>query len=89
MQYLWSVLTQILMYLSAIFYSVDSFSPNVRNMYYLNPIYLFIRYFRSVVIDGAIPPLWFHVLIAIYSMAALGIGIIIYKKYDTEFLYYI
>ena len=40
-QYLWSVFTQLLMYMSAIFYTIDNYSPMVRNLFLLNPVYLF------------------------------------------------
>ncbi|MCR5737773.1 MAG: ABC transporter permease [Eubacterium sp.] len=89
MRYLWSVLTQLLMYMSAMFYSIESFSYQIRNLFLLNPIYLFIRYFRKVVIDEGIPSPEFHLLMAFDVVVVLGIGAFIYKKYDTEFLYYV
>lgn len=89
MQYLWAILTQFLLYLSAIFYSVDSFPIRAQNAFLLNPVYLFIRYFRKIVIDGEIPSAAFHLLIAFDTFAVLAVGIWIYRKYDTEFLYYI
>lgn len=89
MQYLWSVFTQLLMYLSAIFYSIDSFPPNIQNVFLLNPVYLFIRYFRKIVIDGVIPSRGFHLLMAFDALAALAIGMWIYKKKNHEFLYYV
>ena len=88
-QYLWSVFTQLLMYMSAIFYTIDNYSPMVRNLFLLNPVYLFIRYFRKIVIDGTIPTPQFHLLAAGYALAALGVGAYMYKKYNHEFLYYV
>ena len=89
MQYLWAVLTQLLLYVSAVFYSIDTFSVHARNAFLLNPIYLFIRYFRKIVIDSVIPSPGFHILMAVDTLAVLLLGIWIYRKYDTEFLYYI
>lgn len=89
MQYLLAVLTQLLLYVSAVFYSIDTFSDPVRNAFLLNPIFLFIRYFRKVVIDSAIPSLGFHILMAVDTVVVLLLGVWIYRKYDTEFLYYI
>ena len=89
MQYLWSVLTQLLMYLSAVFYSIDTFPLWARNAYLLNPVYLFIRYFRKVVIEGCIPSPGFHVLMMFDATATVLLGAYIYKKYNTEFLYYV
>ena len=88
-QYLWSVFTQLLMYMSAIFYTIDGYSPMVQNLFLLNPIYLFIRYFRKIVIDATIPTIWFHLLMLADVIIVLGIGCWMYKKYNTRFLYYV
>ena len=88
-QYLWGVFTQLLMYMSAIFYSIDSYSPMMQNLFLLNPIYLHIRYFRKIVIDGTIPSVWFHLLMIADVAIVLGIGCWMYKKYNTRFLYYV
>ncbi len=88
-QYLWNVATQLLMYMSAIFYTIDGYSPMVRNLFLLNPVYLHIRYFRKIVIDGVIPSPWFHLLMLAYVLIVLGFGCWIYKKYNTQFLYYV
>ena len=88
-QYLWSVFTRLLMYLSAIFYTVDNYSVQVQQMFLLNPVYLCILYFRQVVIHGEIPSLMLHALIMLYTLLAVGIGALIYQKYDHKFLYYI
>lgn len=89
MQYLWGILTQLIMWLSAIFYTIDSYSYTVQCLFLLNPLYLYIRYFRKIVIDGAIPTLEFHLLAAAYALVAFGIGAFMYKKYSHEFLYYV
>ena len=88
-QYLWSVFTQLLMYMSAIFYTIDKYSPMVQNLFLLNPVYLFIRYFRKIVIEATIPTIWFHLLMAADVMIVLGIGCWMYKKYNSRFLYYV
>lgn len=89
MQYLWGIMTQLIMWLSAIFYTIDSYSYTVQCLFLLNPLYLYIRYFRKIVIDGEIPTLQFHMLAAAYALAAFAIGAYIYKKNNHEFLYYI
>jgi len=88
-QYLWTVFLQLLMYMSAIFYSIDTYEPMIRNLFLLNPIYLFIRYFRKIVIDATIPSVWFHLLMLADVVIVLGLGCLIYKKYNTKFLYYV
>ena len=88
-QYLWSVFTQLLMYLSAIFYSIDTFPQMARNLFLLNPIYLHIRYFRKIVLENTVPSVWFHLLMLADVLIVLGIGCWMYKKYNTKFLYYV
>jgi len=87
-QYLYEIFTLLLMYLSAIFYTTNSYSEKVQHMFYLNPIYVYITYFRRIVLDGYIPGPGTHFLCAFYAIAALSLGMLIYKKYNYKFLYY-
>ena len=88
-QYLWTVLTQLLMYMSAVFYTIDMYPQDVQDMFLLNPMYLFISYFRQIVIGGSIPATWFHLLMLMYVAIVLGIGCWMYKKFNTRCLYYV
>ena len=89
MQYLWGILTQLIMWMSAIFYTIDNYSPMVQNLFLLNPIYLYARYFRKIVIESTIPTLQFHLLGLAYALIAFGVGAWMYKKYNHRFLYYV
>lgn len=60
-----------------------------QNLFLLNPIYLYIRYFRKIVIEATIPSLEFHLLAAAYAVLAFAIGGWIYKKKNHSFLYYV
>ena len=88
-QYLWSIFSQLLMYMSAIFYTIDGYSYKMQCLFLLNPVYLFIRYFRKIVIEATVPTLWFHLLMAADVAIVLGIGCWMYKKYNHRFLYYV
>ena len=88
-QYLWSIFTQLLMYMSAIFYTIDKYNPTIQNLFLMNPVYLFIRYFRKIVIEATVPTVWFHLLLLTDVIIILGIGFWMYKKYNTKFLYYV
>ena len=88
-QYLYDVFLTLLTYLSAIFYRIDGYSPMTQRLFLLNPVFCYIKYFRLVVIDGAIPSLQFHLLCAFYAVAALTLGFLVYKKNNHKFLYYV
>ena len=87
--YLYDIFTLLLMYMSAIFYEVESYSLTVQRLFLLNPVYCYIKYFRIVTLDGNIPSLSFHLLCAGYALILLLIGGVIYKKNNYKFLYYI
>ena len=89
MKYLYSIFTQLLMYVSAIFYSIDAYPQQMQYIFYLNPVYVYIRYFRKIILDGEIPQFSFHLLAAAYAIIVLIVGAIIYKKKNYKFLYYI
>jgi len=88
-QYLWSIFTLLLMYMSAIFYNIDSYSQTAQNLFLLNPVYVYIRYFRKIVIENTVPTLWFHLIAAGYAIFFFYLGFYMYKKNNTKFLYYV
>lgn len=88
-KYLYDVFTLMLMYLSAIFYNISAYSQQVQYLFYLNPVYVYIRYFRKIIIEDTIPQPSFHLLAAAYALIAIVIGALIYKKKNYKFLYYI
>ena len=88
-QYLYGIFTMLLMYMSAIFYSIETFPQIGRNLFLLNPVYVYIRYFRKIVIERTVPSLWFHLIAAGYALIAFAVGFFIYKKKNHSFLYYV
>lgn len=88
-QYLYGIFTMLLMYMSAIFYSIDTFPQIGRNLFLVNPVYVYIRYFRKIVIENTIPSVWFHLIAIGYALIALWVGFFIYKKKNHSFLYYV
>lgn len=89
MQYLWGIFTQLLMYVSAIFYDTAELPTALRSAFYMNPIFVYIKYFRTIVLEGEIPSLELHALALIYAAVAFTVGAIIYKRYNHKFLYYV
>ena len=88
-QYLYSIFTMLLMYMSAIFYSIDTFPQIGKNLFLLNPIYVYIRYFRKIVLEQTIPTIWFHLIAIGYALIVFAIGSWIYNMKNHSFLYYV
>jgi len=88
-KYLYDVFLKLLGYMSAIFYTVERYDAKVQRLFLLNPVYLFIKYFREIVIESNVPSIQFHMLMLADTIIALGLGFGIYKKYNNKFLYYV
>ncbi len=88
-KYLYDIFTMALMYFSAIFYTTESYSATIQKIFYLNPIYVYIYYFRLVVIYHCIPNIGLHLIAIFYALISIFIGATIYKKKNYTFLYYI
>jgi len=88
-QYLYGIFTTALMYATPIFYTTDIIEADKAWIFYLNPLYYYVTYFRSVVIDGVIPSPMFHVIMLGVSALLFGIGCWMYKKYNHKFLYHV
>lgn len=88
-KYLYDVFTMLLMYFSAIFYTIDAYPSHIQPLFYLNPIFCFIDYFRQIVIYSTIPSILLHGLLFLYTSIVFAIGCWMYKKYNTKFLYYV
>ena len=88
-EYLYDVFLRLLLYCSAIFYNVNRFTPEAQRLFLLNPVYLFIKYYRCIIIDAAIPSIQFHGLMLLYTFFSFFVGCLMYKKWNTRFLYYV
>lgn len=88
-QYLYNIFTMLIMYTSAIFYTVDTYSEFAQTAFYVNPVYCYISYFRQIVIEGMIPSLELHLLCIGYALVFLVLGMFMYHRYNYKFLYYV
>ena len=88
-EYLYSVFLRLLMYCSAIFYTVENYGPRIQRIFLVNPVYLFIKYFRNIIIGPGIPSLEFHLLMLGHTVVFFALGCFLYRKYNTRFLYYV
>lgn len=86
--YLYTVFLRLLSYCSAIFYKVEDLAPACRKFFLLNPIYVYINYYRMIVLEGCMPSVQYHVLCLFYAVAVAIVGWLLYKKKNDQFMYY-
>ena len=66
--YLWPVVTRIIMYASAIFYDVSILPGIMRRLLNCNPLYMCVSYFRELIIHSTVPNISTHLILG--AMAA-------------------
>lgn len=88
-KYLYDIATMLLMYGSAIFYDISRFPDQLQVLFYCNPVYVYISYFRIIVLSEGIPNALIHTLCAVYAIVALIVGRELYRKYNYHFVYYL
>ena len=85
-KYLFSVFLTMLMYLSALFYSVGYLGGIVRSVVENNPIYNYISCFRKVMIYGQLPNQAEVIRMIVWTAAAYTIGVLIFKKTENKLM---
>ncbi len=88
-QYLYNIFCRLLNYLSAIFWQVSILPEQYRDLLKINPLYDYIVYFRSIIIDGMIPSLTDHLICIGYAAVFFLAGCITYKLNNKKFIYYL
>lgn len=88
-QFIWGILSMIWMYLTPIFYPVDILPEKFAWIVEINPLYHFITFIRTLIIDGISPEPIVFVQCAIQSVIVLWIGCCVFKKYEEQFVLYI
>ena len=83
-RHLWSVISMMFMYASAIFYPMEIIPEPFRGYMMLNPLYWIIDQFRCFVYKGILPNGISLINSLLLSLIILICGIIVFKKYEDK-----
>ncbi|MDB0439171.1 ABC transporter [Clostridioides difficile] len=86
MEHIYSVILLVIMYMSAIFYSIDIIDPRFVFIMKLNPIYPVIYVFRDCILYGQITSIKNIILSGIYAIFYIVIGITVFYKNQDKFI---
>ncbi len=90
MQFLWGVFTMIWMYATPIIYPIDILKGSFLLPFQkINPLYHYITFFRTIVIDGISPEPLEYISCIIWALVALAVGGLLFKKTQDQFVLYI
>ena len=88
-QFLWSVLIQIWMYATPIFYPAEIVPEKYRFIIRFNPLYHFIGNCRTVLINGVSPDPRTYIYCLVFALISLAIGSLVFKKTQDKFALYL
>lgn len=88
-QFLWSVVGMMWQYVTPIFYPETIIPASLLPIYRLNPMYQFITFARTCIIQGVspAPQAYFNCMITAAVVLLLGIGV--FKKHQNKFVLYV
>lgn len=87
--HLYSVVTLAWMYLTPIFYSLDIVPARVSILIQCNPMYHYITFFRELLLYGRIPGFATWAFCVGSSLAAMGVGTLVFRKLQRSFILYL
>jgi len=89
MSHLYGVFITVWMYASAVFYPVSILSEELAVVVEVNPLYHFISFFRSIIMEGYFPSITQNLVCLAWSMGALLVGGAFFGKMQKKFILYI
>lgn len=98
LEYLWEVIVMLIMYCSCIFYYIDRVGEDVKHILRFNPLYCIISNVRCVVMEGGsiftsdsfgLSNLSMMIYALVFSVVALFLGIVMFKKNQDKFILHI
>ena len=88
-KHLYGVFITLWMYLTPLFYPIESVSEETQNIIGYNPLYHFIKMFRGMMLDGVLPSFSDNVTCLVTGLTMVLIGLICFKKSQDKFILYI
>lgn len=94
MFYIWGVVLTAWMYLTPIIYpesilDKSRFKPMMEIFFHVNPLYYFVNFARSLVVDNVVPTPWQWASCMICALVMLAVGCSFFHSKQDKFIYYI
>lgn len=88
-QFLWGVFSMIWMYLTPVFYPVSILPENVAEVLKINPLYYYITFTRTCIMDGISPEPRMYAQCVLFSLGMLLVGALVFRKVQDRFVLYL
>lgn len=89
MFYIYGIVIMMWTYLTPIMYDISLISKKLQIILKLNPLYHYINFAREIMLYGRIPQPLTWLICLISSVVVLVTGVIVFKKTQDKFIYYV
>ena len=89
MFYIYGVVITLWTYMTPIMYDISIISGPLQIIFKLNPLYWFIYFARDIILYHQVPGLNVWIYCGLFAIIFLIIGIIVFKKNQDKFIYYV
>ena len=89
MFYIYGIIMTLWMYLTPIMYDIKAIDQGLQIFFKLNPLYHYINFARRIILYNEIPTPFTFAVCAGTAIITLIIGIVVFRKNQDKFIYYI
>ena len=89
MFYIYGIVLQILTYMTPIMYDINMLDPRLQMLLKINPLYHIITFARTIILYHQMPSASSFIICSVMSLAALIIGVVLFRKNQDKFIYYV
>ena len=86
-QFLWGILSMLWMYMTPLFYPESIIPARFLRLYHMNPLYQFIYFMRTIIIDGQAPGPYTFLYSFLCSAVPLLLGLWVFRKTQDRFVF--
>ena len=88
-QFLWGIACMMWQYMTPIFYPETIIPKNLLPYYRLNPLYQFVSFARTCIIDGISPAPGAYFMCLASAIVMLLLGVVVFRKQQNKFVLYL
>lgn len=88
MFYIYGIILTILQYFTPLMYDISMLDPRLQIVLKLNPLYHYINFARTIILRNQVPTVFTFVVCGVSSIVVFLIGMLVFKKNQDKFIYY-
>ncbi len=88
-QFLWSVVILMWNFISPVFYPESIIPASVLEVYRLNPLYQFMKFLRTIILNGTSPGPECFGFCLLFSVASMVLGLLVFRRLQRKFAIYL